>query len=96
MKANIKARSRLTQEVADVLKARSAEIATALIAEKTELDLSDLTPAGKQIVQVVSEYIALMRAQDKYPRRTLKQLRNHGLIGAAESAVCREKPTQGY
>ncbi len=96
MEANIKARGLLTQEVADAFKARGTETATALIAEKTELGLSDLTPAGKQIVQVVSEYVALMHAQGKYPRRMLEQLRNRVLTGAAESSVCREKPRQGY
>lgn len=94
--ANARTRDRLTDEIADAIKLRAADLGRALIAEKTGLDMTDLSPAEDKIVQAVSEYVAVMRRQGKYPQRTFDQLRNRGLIDAAESAVCRAKPTQGF
>lgn len=93
---NARARDRLTDEITDAIKVRAAELGRALIAEKTGLDMTELSPAESKIVQAVSEYVAVMRQQGKYPQRTFDQLRNRGLIDAAESAVCRAKPTQGF
>ena len=93
---NARERNRLTDEVAIAINARSAELGRAFISEKTGLDLSELSPAEEKIVQAVSEYVGIMRRQGKYPSRTLEQLRNRGLLDAAESAVCRAKPTQGF
>lgn len=93
---NARERKRLTDEVADAINIRSAELGRAFISERTGLDLSKLSPAKEKIVQAVSEYVGIMRRQGKYPSRTLEQLRNRGLLDAAESAVCRATPTQGF
>jgi predicted HNH restriction endonuclease len=55
-----------------------------------------LDPAQSKIVEAISEYVGLMREQGRFPSRTLSQVRNRGLIDAAEAAVCRSKPTQGF
>ena len=93
---NARERGQLTDEVSDAINTRSAELGRTFISEKTGLDLRDLSPAEEKIVQVVSEYVGIMRRQGKYPGRTLEQLRNRGLQDAVESAVCRATPTQGF
>lgn len=93
---NARERSQLTNELSDAINTRSAELGRIFIAEKTGLDLTDLSLAEEKIIQAVSEYIGIMRRQGKYPGRTLEQLRNRGLQDAVESAVCRATPTQGF
>lgn len=94
--ANARERNRLSDEIAAALNDRSVELGRVFIAEKTGLDLTTLSLAEEKIVRAVSEYVGVMRRQGKYPGRTLEQLRDRGLIGAAESAVCRSKPTVGF
>ena len=94
--SNVAALNRLTEEVESAVAKRSYELGLDLIADKTALNLTSLTPAEKKIVQAVSEYVAIMRQKGKYPGRTLEQLKKHGLIGAAENAVSRARPTQGF
>jgi predicted RNA-binding protein with PUA-like domain len=67
-----------------------------LIAEKTDLDLTNLSPAEEKIVEAAAKYVALQRQRRKSAARMLKQLRNRGLKGAAEVAVSKSKPTQGF
>ncbi len=94
--ANARTKNRLTEEVIVALIDRASKIARTLVSEKTGLDLTSLSPAQEKIVQAVCEYVGIMRQQGKYPGRTLEQLRNRGLLGAAERAVSRKKTTQGY
>lgn len=94
--SNARSKDRLTDEVSDELKKRSIELAKTFVAEKTGLDLAHLSPAEEKIVQAVGEYVAIMKRKGKYPSRTLEQLKNRGLLGAAENAVSRGTPTQGY
>lgn len=94
--SNARERGRLDGDVAAAVTLKGAELGRLLIAEKTGLDMTELSPAEAKIVQAVSEYVSVMRRQGKYPQRTFDQLRNRGLIDAAESAVCRAKPTQGF
>ncbi len=93
---NARARNSLTPEIVTALGMRSIEIAKILVAEKTGLDLLRLSPAEEKIVRAVGEYVAIKRSEGKYPGRTLEQIKNRGLLGAAENAVCRATPTQGY
>lgn len=96
LEANARERGRLTTEVAEALLLRSIELAKSFIAEKTGLDLTSLSPAEEKIVRAVGEYVAIKKREGKYPGRTLEQIKNRGLLGAAENAVCRATPTQGY
>jgi hypothetical protein len=74
---------------------RSIELGLDLIAARTGLDLSDLSPAEEKIVRAVSEYVGVKKRTGSDATRTFIQLRNRGLIGAAEAAVAHSKPTQG-
>lgn len=83
------AEKHLTDEIKEAIRVRSADLGRALISERTGLDLTDLSPAEKEIVQAVSEYVGVMKRQGKDATRTLLQLRKRGLIEAAETAVAK-------
>ena len=89
-------RGALTKEVKEAIRTRSTELGRTFVAEKTGLDLTNLSPAAQKIVHVVSEYVGIKRRQGSNAQRTLNQIRNRGLIAAAEASVCRSKPTQGF
>ncbi len=93
---NAEQRGALDPEIGQAIKARSTELGRALIRERTGLDLTDLTPAEEKIVEAVSEYVGVMKRQGKDATRTFMQLRNRGLTDAAEAAVTKLKPTQGF
>lgn len=94
--ANALARNRLDDEMRAALRERQIELGRILVAERTGLDLSRLTKAEEGIVRAVSEYASIKRRAGTNAQRTLKQLRERGLIGAAEASVMKAKPTQGY
>lgn len=94
--SNARAQNRLTEDIVEGLRLRSIELAKPYIAERTGLDLADLSPAEVLIVHAVGEYVAIKKRQGTYPSRTFEQLKNRGLLGAAENAVCRGTPTQGF
>ena len=93
---NARKRKALTEDVKEAIRARSADLGRALISERTKLDLTDLSPAEEKIVHAVSEYVGVMKRLGKDATRTLIQLRNRGLIDAAETAVSKSTPTQGF
>ncbi len=93
---NARERNQLTDEISNAIHTRLIALGRAFVSDKTELDLKNLSPAEERIIQAVSEYVGIMRKKGRYPSRTLAQLRNRGLIGAAESAVCKLQPTQGF
>lgn len=86
----------LDKEVGDAIHRRSADLGRALIAERTGLDLTVLSPAEEKIVQAVSEYVGVMKRKGKDATRTLLQLGNRGLLESAETAVAKSEPTQGF
>ncbi|RTL92692.1 HNH endonuclease [Ancylobacter aquaticus] len=94
--ANARERHALTDEMQEAIRKRSGELGRHLIAKRTGLRLVDLSPAEERIVEAVSEYVGVMKRQGKDATRTLGQLRNQGLIHAAEVAVAQAKPTQGF
>jgi hypothetical protein len=94
--SNVSQRNALTDEIEDAIRVRSAELGRALIVERIGLDLTDLTPAEAKIVEAVSEYVGVMKRQGKDASRTFLQIKNRGLIDAAETAVARDQPTQGF
>ncbi|MBS0235166.1 MAG: EVE domain-containing protein [Proteobacteria bacterium] len=93
---NAKQRGALDTEVEQAIKARSTELGRILIRNRTGLDLADLTPAEEKIVQAVSEYVGMTKRRGKDATRTFLQLRNRGLTDAAETAVAKLNPTQGF
>ena len=94
--ANAKGLNRLNEEITAALTKQSSTLARVYVSEKTNLDFSKQSAAEEQIIHVVCEYVGIMRRQGKYPGRTLEQLKNRGLLGAVEVAVCRGTPTQGF
>lgn len=95
-KKNAAAKDRLSPEIQTALDQRAVEFGRALVASKTGLDLNSLSIAEEKIVLAVSQYVAIKKLQSRTATRTFDQLRNRGLIGAAESAVCRGSPTEGF
>lgn len=93
---NAVAKDRLTPEVKAALDRRSLVLGRELVALKTGLDLTSLSAAEEKIVLAVSRYVALKELQSSHATRTFDQLRNRGLLGAAEAAVCRGSPTEGF
>jgi predicted HNH restriction endonuclease len=96
LEANAKARGSFDKELEAALRNRSTELAIPYIEQKTGLKLSSLTAAERKIVSAVGEYVGIQREQKKNAQRTLEQLKNRKLLGAAEIAVTRSKPTRGY
>ncbi|SEP49914.1 EVE domain-containing protein [Rhodospirillales bacterium URHD0017] len=93
---NVRRQKANTSEVEAAIKARAAYLARTLITERTGIALANLTSAEEGIVQAVSEYVGVMKHKGKDATRTLLQLKNRGLIGAAEAAVSKARPTQGF
>lgn len=93
---NAAAKGRVTPEIQTALDRRAVELGRELVARKTGLDLSSLSPAEEKIVLAVSQYVAIKELHASHASRTFDQLRNRGLIGAAESAVCSGSPTEGF
>jgi len=87
-------RRALTAEIENAISSRATEIARAIIAGRTGIELSQLTPAEERIIEAVATYLLIKKGQGTDATRTLIQIQNHGLIGAAESAV--EKLTPGF
>jgi predicted HNH restriction endonuclease len=93
---NAVAKDRLTPEVMAALDTRALQLGRVVVAQRTGLDLSRLSLAEERIVRAVSQYVAIKTSQGSHASRTFDQLRNLGLIGAAESAVCRGSPSEGF
>lgn len=92
----IVARGLLNDEVRSAIKARVADFGREIIKRRIGMDLSNLSPAEEKIVQAVSAYVGLKEQKGRNANRTLSQLRNRGLIEAAEVSVAKAIPTQGF
>lgn len=93
---NARERKAITEAMEAAIRRRSGELGRNLIGDRTGLDLSDPSPAEDKIVEAVSAYVGVMKRLGKDATRTIEQLKNRGLIGAAETAVAKAKPTQGF
>lgn len=93
---NARERNGLTQEVTEALKSKAIELAKQLVVEKAKIDLNNLSAAEEKIVHVLAEFVGIRKRQRKSPERTFLQLKNRGLLGAAEAAVCKAEPTAGF
>lgn len=96
LEINVRRQNAFDGEVVAAFRERARVIARELIASRTEIDLNNLTPAEERIVEAVSEYLAIKKRDGKDAGYTIRQLRNRGLIEAAEIAVAKTKPTQGF
>lgn len=95
-RANATAKGRLTDEVVGALGKRMSEMGRALVAQHTGVDLSALNAAESKIVDAVAAYVSLKKEQGTHSEYTYRQIRNRGLVGAAEAAVCHTKPREGF
>ncbi len=94
--ANAEKQKAVDAEMKAAIRAKRIELGRDLVTERTGLDLTQLTPAEEKIVEAVAEYVAIQRQAKKGTPRTFNQLRNRGLLEAAEIAVSKSKPTQGF
>ncbi|HWL05413.1 MAG TPA: EVE domain-containing protein [Xanthobacteraceae bacterium] len=86
----------LNDEVRAAVDTRTAELGRELVAKRTGLLVTDLTPAEEKIIQAVSAYVGIKRRMGRNANRTFMQLENRGLIDSAEVSVAKAKPTEGY
>jgi predicted HNH restriction endonuclease len=93
---NARDRNALTEEIQSAVDRRTEELGRVLVAKRTGLDVTDLSPAEEKIVQAVAKYVGIKRRAGRDATRTFMQLENRGLIESAEIAVAKSKPTQGY
>ena len=96
LERNIHAKQASTPEINQAIQAKYAEFGRQLVAEKTGLDLSELTSAEEKIVNATGRYVALQKRDGNGAARTFQILANRGLIEAAEVTVGKSKVTQGY
>lgn len=96
LEANARARNSLSDEIKEAIRTRTTTLGRAFVADWTGLNLTFLTPAEEKIVEAVSEYVGIKKREGRSWTRTLSQLRDRGLIGAAEVSVAKSNPTQGF
>lgn len=93
---NIKRGAADTPEMRAAIEARYADFGRAMVADKTGLDLEDLSPAESRILNAIGRYVALQKRDRKGASRTFQLIGNRGLIDAAEVTVGRSTVTQGF
>lgn len=94
--SNARHRNLLTPEIAAAIDARAIDLGRELVAKGTDLDLSNLSVPEEKILRAASEYAAIKKRGGTNAGRTIKALRTHGLIEAAERAVIHSHATLGY
>jgi hypothetical protein len=93
---NIQRGAAETSETRAAIEARYADFGRAMVAEKTGLELDDLSPAETRILNAIGRYVALQKRDRKGASRTFQIIANRGLIDAAEVTVGNSKVTQGF
>jgi predicted HNH restriction endonuclease len=93
---NAERRGALSNEVRQAIDLQTAQLGRALVAGKLGISLEGLTPAEERIVEAAATYAGIKKRTGSNSERMFQQLRNKGLIGAAESAVAKSKPTMGF
>ncbi|WP_156375876.1 HNH endonuclease [Methylobacterium sp. Leaf125] len=93
---NARAKRALDDEMGAAIRDRTGELGRNLIADRTGLDLTDLSPAEEKIVRAISIYAGMKKREGSNANRTIGQIERQGLLGAAEISVMSRKPTAGY
>ena len=96
LQANIVSRGLLTDDVRQGLVQRAAEIAVGFLANEINRDPESLSPAERRIFDAVRVYNGLKWLEGTRAARTIDQIKNRGLLGAAEASVDRAKPSEGF
>lgn len=87
---------RMTPDLENALSARAQALGRQEVAKHLELDERDLTGAERRIIDATGAYVGLKRRGGTNANRTLRQLSNRGLIGAAEAAIIGANPSSGF
>lgn len=74
LETNIANNDAMTPEIEAAIKAHYGSLARQVVADKTGIDLTNLTPAEEKIVLAVAEYVGLMKRDHKTASRTFQQL----------------------
>jgi len=96
LERNIRNANAASPEIAAAIEGKYAEFGKQMVADRTGLDLAELTPAERKIVNAIGRYVGLQRRDGKGASRTFQLIANRGLIDAAEVTVARSKVTQGF
>lgn len=96
LEKNIKDHGALNADVERALAQRSTRLGIDYVLHETGLTGASLSEAEEKIIAAIGEYAAILRREGKYPRRTLQQIKRRGLLDAAETSVCKKKPTKGF
>lgn len=93
---NIEANGLLDGDAKAALRRRATQFGREYLIQRAKLDPESLTDAESRILDVIGEYWSLQKRAGKPISRTLTQITNRGLLEAAETSVCRNKPTLGF
>lgn len=74
---------------------RGVELARDYVIEFCDIDVDELGEAGRTLLNITAEYVAMKVRGGTNANRTLKPIRERGLLEAAEAAVIRGTPTEG-
>lgn len=96
LEQNIRRNDALTAEVEAALQAQYSILGRGLVANRTGLELDNLSPAEEKIVEAVSRYAGLQKRAGKLASHTFKMISKRGFIESAEVSVMRNEPTQGF
>lgn len=96
IQANAASRKLLTPDLQAALDLRAGELGREFLRAQTKLPLVNLSPAEERIVQAVSTYVGIKVRDGSNANLTIKGIRNRGLLGAAEVAVDKSTPTDGF
>lgn len=88
--------NRLDDGIRAAIDAKTIELGRELVASRTGIAVTDLSPAEEKIIEAVAKYVGVKRRDGRDATRTFMQLQNRGLIESAETSVAKKKPTQGY
>lgn len=93
---NARGNGRWTAELQEMLDGKAIELGRELLRAQTGLSLEELTPAEEKIVRAVSAYVGMKVRDGSNANLTIRQIKNRGLLGAAEAAVDKSQPTAGF
>jgi hypothetical protein len=75
LEKNIVSSGAMDPEIEAAIKRQYGVIARGAVAERTGIDLSNLSPAEERIVLAVAEYVGLLKRDRKDASRTFQQLK---------------------
>ncbi len=75
---NVRAKDALDSEVSAAIRARTGELGRKLIADRTKLDLSELSSAEEKIVQAISVYAGMKKREGSNANRAIGQIERKG------------------